>query len=161
MSRMIRFVAAAAIILIAESPARADLISTVDATSPLAFFPLQSANDSSTVNGYTTTDENGASIVPSNGGPQANAISLNGVNPPATSTPEQVATSLSGGISGAGSIQAWINLASLNSGQIMYIAGESQFGNDFDFQFLGDNSTNEFLCFYSDAGSSTVLLFRR
>jgi hypothetical protein len=152
MSRMLRFVAAAAIILVAESPAHADLISTVDATSPLAFFPLQSANDSSTVNGYTTTDENGASMVPSNGGPQANAISLNGAN---NATPEQVATSLSGGISGAGSIQAWVNLASLNSGQIMYIAGESQNGNDFDFQFVGDNATNEFLCFYSDAGSST------
>jgi Concanavalin A-like lectin/glucanases superfamily/PEP-CTERM motif len=145
-------VAAAAISLVAASSAHADLISTVDGTNPLAFFPLQAASDTSTVNGYTSTTQNGASVVPSNGGPQANAISLNGVN---NGTPQQVSTSLSGGISGAGSIMAWVNLSSLNGQQIMYIAGESQNGNDFDLQFVGVNSTTEDLCFYSDAGPST------
>lgn len=143
---------AAVLGFVGASSARADLISTVDATNPLAFFPLQTANGTSTVNGYTSTADNGASVVSSNGGPQTNAISLNGVN---NSTPEQVSTSLSGGINGAGSIMAWVNLSSLNSGAIMYIAGESQVGNDFDFQFTGNSSTVENLCFYSDAGSST------
>lgn len=132
--------------------ARADIISATDATIPIAFFPLQSSGEGSTVNGYATTYNNGATDVPSNGGPQANAVSLNGVN---NSTPEYVSTTLSGGINGKGSIDAWVNLASLNGGAIEYIAGESQNGNDFDFQFTTATSSSENLCFYSDAGSST------
>ncbi|MGA8907786.1 MAG: LamG domain-containing protein [Acidobacteriaceae bacterium] len=142
----------AAVALMGSLPAHADFVASVDATTPLAFFPLQTANGSSTVNGYTSTDENGAAIAASNGGPQANAISLNGVN---NGTPQYVATSLSGGINGSGSTMAWVNLASLNGGATEYIAGESQNGNDFDLQFTGNSSTLENLCFYSDSGSST------
>jgi hypothetical protein len=154
--RFLTSAAVAAVALMTALPAHADLVSTVDSTNPLAFFPLQSANGPSTVNGYTSTDENGASVTSSNGGPQPNAISLNGVN---SSTPEYVATSLYGGINGAGSISAWVNLASLNNGAIEYIAGESQYGNDFDFQFTSNSSTLENLCFYSDAGTSTCAAF--
>lgn len=145
------FPAVVAASLVAVS-AQADIISATDATNPLAFFPLQSPGEGSTVNGYTTTYNNGASDVPSSGGPQANAVSLNGVN---NSSPEYVSTSLSGGITNGGSIMAWVNLTSLNGTAIMYIAGESNNGNDFDFQFQPFNSTTESLCFFTGAAAST------
>ena len=67
-------------------------------------------------------------------------------------TPQYVSTSLSGGIPGAGSMMAWVDFAELPStaGAYFYIAGESQSGNDFDFQFQNDNS----LYFYTGGGEN-------
>jgi len=139
-------------VVVAASSAHADTVSYADSTNPLAFFALQSQSQGSTVNGYTTTYNNGASTVPSNGGPQPNAVSLNGDN----SSPQYVSTSLFGGVNGAGSISAYINLAAgLNGGQVEYIAGESQVGNDLDLQLVNSSPGVESLCFYTDAGSST------
>lgn len=61
-------------------------------------------------------------------------------------------TTLSGGIAKAGSIMAWVNLATLPSdkGRILYVAGESEYGNDLDLQFEQDNS----LRFYTASGSN-------
>jgi hypothetical protein len=138
-------------IMLAASSAHADIITYANSTNPLAFFPLQSSSQGSTVGGYTTTYNNGAADTASGGGPQANAVSFNGVN---NSTPQYVSTSLSGGIGGSGSISAFIKLAG-PTGSIEYIAGESQNGNDFDLQLVPINTTTADLCFYTQAGSDT------
>ena len=134
---------------------RADFVSTVEATNPLAYFRLDSTNAPSAVNGYTTTYMNGATTTAPGGGaplvgyPNNAAVQLNGNN----STPQYVSTSLSGGIPGTGSIMAWVNLAELPStaGTFFYVAGESQVGNDFDLQFQNDNR----LYFYTGGGENT------
>ena len=130
--------------------AHASVESAILATSPLAYWPLQVANGSSLVNGYTSTDQNGAAVVSAGvGAPESNAMSLNGNN----TTPQYVSTSLSGGIPGTGSMVAWVNLAALpsTSTATYYVAGESQNGNDFDLQFQSDNK----IYFYTGAGEST------
>lgn len=131
------------------SLAKADFVSTVDSTNPLAYFRLETANGSSQVNGYTTTYQNGASVASpgiATGEPSNNYVSLN------NASQQYVSTSLSGGVNTAGSIMAWVNLAELPStaGTYFYVAGESQIGNDFDLQFQNDNN----LYFYTSGGSS-------
>ncbi len=134
---------------------QADFVSTVESTNPLAYWRLDSANSASTVNGYTTTYQNGATTTPSGGGapltgyPANAALSLNGND----ANPQYVSTSLSGRIPGAGSIMAWVNLAALpsTSGTYFYVAGESQVGNDFDLQFQNDNK----LYLYTGGGENT------
>ena len=129
--------------------AKADFVSTVDSTNPLAYFRLETANGSSQVGGYTTTYQNGASVASpgiATGEPSNNYVSLNNANQ------QYVSTSLSGGVNTSGSLMAWVNLAELPStaGTYFYVDGESQVGNDFDLQFQNDNK----LYFYSAAGSS-------
>ena len=134
---------------------RADFVTAVEATNPLAYFRLDTANANSAVNGYTTTYMNGASSTPPGGGaplagyPTNAAVQLSGNN----TTPQYVSTSLSGGIPGTGSMMAWVNLAELPStaGAYFYIAGESQNGNDFDLQFQNDNR----LYIYTGGGENT------
>jgi len=138
-----------ALVLSGPSLLKADLISTVDSTNPLAYFRLESANSSSEVGGYTTTYQNGASVGSpgvATGEPSNNYVSLN------NASQQYVSTSLSGGVNTAGSLMAWVNLAALPSsgGAYWYIAGESQVGNDFDLQFQTDNN----VYFYSAAGSA-------
>ena len=57
-----------------------------------------------------------------------------------------IKTTQMGGIDKAGSIMAWVNLAALpkTEGHILYVAGESQSGNDFDLQFEEDNNLRFF-----------------
>ncbi|MDQ2774616.1 MAG: LamG domain-containing protein [Acidobacteriota bacterium] len=134
---------------------KADFVATVEATDPMAYFRLDSANSTSVVNGYTTTYSGNAGATPPGGGaplagyPNNAALTLDGNN----SNPSYVSTSLSGGIPGAGSIMAWVNLAALPSasGTYFYVAGESQGGNDFDLQFENDNR----LYFYTGGGENT------
>ncbi|HJU17957.1 MAG TPA: LamG-like jellyroll fold domain-containing protein [Stellaceae bacterium] len=132
--------------------ARADFVSTAVGTNPLAYWTLQSQNDASVVSpNYSSTDENGATVVPAGpGAPQANALSLQGNS---TSSPQFAETGLSGGIPGQGSMMAWVNLAALPSvaGRIFYVSGESQFGNDFDLQLQTDNR----IYFYTGSGENT------
>jgi len=47
---------------------RADFVSSVEATNPLAYFRLDTANANSAVNGYTTTYMNGATSTPAGAG---------------------------------------------------------------------------------------------
>ena len=129
--------------------AKADFVSTVDSTNPLAYFRLETANGTSQGGAYTTTYQNGASVASpgiATGEPSNNYLSLNNANQ------QYVSTTLSGGVNTAGSLMAWVNLAELPStaGTYFYVDGESQNGNDFDLQFQNDNK----LYFYSSGGSS-------
>jgi hypothetical protein len=141
----------AGVLLLFGGSAYADYPSTVISTSPVAYFRLEAANDVSQVNGYTSTFQTGATLsLP--GAPicvnNNHAVSLNG-------TTGYVTTSLfGGGISTAGTVAAWVNLAILPSSAptFLYIAGESQFENDLDLQFTQDN----FVRFYFKDSSTNV-----
>jgi hypothetical protein len=125
-----------------------DYVSVVLSTNPIAYFRLEAADDTSKVNGYTSTFQGGASLATPGAPicePNNHNVSLNGA------TSSIVNTSLSGGVTTAGSIAAWVNLAALPSAfnRLLYVAGESHVGNDFDLQFTTDN----FVRFYvSDDG---------
>jgi hypothetical protein len=119
-------------------PPPTDYISVVLSTTPIAYFRLEAANDTSQVNGYTSTFQGGATLA-TPGAPICEAnnhnVSLDGA------TKSIVNTSLSGGVTTAGSLAAWVNLAGLPSAfdRLLYVAGGSQLGNDFDLQFTTDN----------------------
>ena len=113
-------------------------------------FGSEAASDVSQVNSYTSTFQPGAALV-TPGAPICvttnHAVSLNG-------STGYVTTSLNGGASTAATVAAWINLAALPSASptIFYVAGESQFENDFDLQFTQDN----FVRFYFKDSSTNV-----
>ncbi len=137
MSRKILFLGAVAIVAAVPAGA-ADYVTTVEASNPLAYFRLTAPGTPSGVNGYTTTyTATTGTTAPGGGAP----IAADPTNTAATfagnnAAPSEVHTGLSGGIPGTGSINAWINLAQLPSaaGHIFTVAGESQPGDDFDFQ---------------------------
>ena len=111
--------------------------STDISTNPIAYFRLEASSDVSQVNGYTSTFQPGAALaIP--GAPICvtgnHAVSLNG-------STGYVTTSFNGGVGAAATVAAWVNLAALPSAShtIFYVAGESQYENDFDIQFTQDN----------------------
>lgn len=110
-----------------QSSEKTDISAAVKATSPLAYYRLESPKGSSEVGSTTYESVGGAT----NGSPGA---LLNGKD-------AWVKTTQMGGIDKAGSIMAWVKLAALPKSEdhILYIAGESQSGNDFDLQFENDN----------------------
>ena len=119
-----------------------DYVSTVLSTNPIAYFRLEAASDTSQVNGYTSTFNGGTTLA----SPGAPICEPNNHNVSLDGQTGSVTTSLSGGITGAGSMVAWVNLAELPStaGHFLYVAGESHSGNDFDIQF----TTDDFVRFY-------------
>ena len=157
MTRIVKLAGAmiAAATLGAGLPAAAQTYEdTVQSTNPTANFRLSNPTEGSTVGGYTTSWQGSVTTGP--GAPLASDPSntgavFDGVN---SSNPGIITTSLSGNIPGTGSIVAWVNLAALPStdGHILYVAGESQGGNDLDLQFTTDNT----LRFYTGSGENTA-----
>ena len=154
-------VAAAALTVTTAAASQASTYdTTVEAQSPLAYYNFvnsTAAQSASVVNGYTIQLKNGATVAPGTG-PVINGSAVPALALANGSGGAEYATSnsagLNGGISDAGTILAWINLASLPSddGRIFSIAGESAGGDDFDLQI--DNASNQ-LRFYTDGGSYT------
>jgi glucose/arabinose dehydrogenase len=117
-------------------------------TKPLAYFPLNSPKQGSVKNIFSVTLVNGATLAkkgPIETDKRNRYLSMSGT--------QYATTSLSGGISGTGSMVAWVNLSELPStaGQYFYVSGETQSGNDFDLQFQNDNN----LYFYTGQGENT------
>jgi hypothetical protein len=141
---------AAALSLFAGAASAQNYVSTVLGTNPLAYFRLESSPDTSLVGGFAGTFLAGATLA--------------GTGAPICVTPNhsatfdgntgEITTTLSGGVNSTGSIAAWVNLAALPSaaGHVLYVAGESQFMNDFDLQFTTDN----FVRFYVSDNSINV-----
>jgi len=134
---------------------------TVEANNPLAYYNLGQSNATTTidaVNGFTMTLNNGATVQPGAGptinGSSAPALVLNSNTSGTAFAGSGGAKPEMGGISSAGSVIAWINLAELPStaGRIFSIAGTSAGGDDFDLQI--DPSDNQ-LRFFTDSGSFT------
>ncbi len=136
-----------------QSPAPAapkpkpNFVSVVKLSHPLAYYRLEATSGSSAVGtstyssqGGVTSSDLGAPI-----GIEGNkCVLLDGKD-------GWITTTQTGGITTAGSMMAWVNLAALPSdaGRILYVGGESQSGNDFDVQFETDN----ILMFYTASGS--------
>lgn len=137
--------------------AQTDFSTTVENTHPLAFYRLDSSSGSSLV-GSTTYQVTGSAGIATSGAPIATATSrylkLDGKT-------AYITTTQKGGVSGAATLMAWINLVELPSkvGHFFYISGESENGNDLDLQIETDNVIRFFtasggnLEFRVDAGS--------
>ncbi|HTL30412.1 MAG TPA: LamG domain-containing protein [Tepidisphaeraceae bacterium] len=123
---------------------------TVENTPGLLAYYQFSGTTNSSVNGHTGTLTTGASIDALGSGPALaddpsnQALKLDGTNG------NELISSLSSGVSTAGSIVAWFKLSALPStaGRNFYIAGESAPGNDFDVQIQSDDR----VYFYTDSG---------
>jgi hypothetical protein len=115
--------------------AEADFVAAVAASKPLAFYRLTAVSGNSEVGSTTYQGRGGvAAAAPGLFGGNSRAVKLNGRD-------AYVVSTQSGGIAGAVSIMAWVNLDSLPSDarHIFYVAGESQSGNDLDMQVETDN----------------------
>jgi hypothetical protein len=116
-----------------------DFVDAVTATSPLAYFRLNAAGGTDQTGNYTYSDSAMGTSVTTPGAPITGSLvkytSFDGVS-------GAVTTNLSGGITTAASLMAWVNLSALPSSQssFTYVAGESQSGNDFDLQFTQTNA---------------------
>lgn len=132
------------------------------ADNPLAYFNLDSINEPSAVNGYTTTFNGGATVTAPGGGapiasnPSNAGAAFNGTQDPSgygsgpsISTSFGPTTSLT-----AGTLLGWFDLAATpgtgGASGIEYVAGESQVGNDFDVQVQNDDH----LYFYTNGGGN-------
>ncbi len=130
-----------------EANPKSGIVADLKSTNPLAYYRLESTTGSSEVgaSGYksmggVTSSGAGAAI----GAADNKCALLNGKD-------GWISTTQTGGITTAGSMMAWVNLAALpaEARHFFYVAGESQVGNDFDLQFETDNA----LKFYTSAGS--------
>ena len=145
----------AATVSVAATSARgADYITTVENTPGLiGYWRYTTATGAnSSVGGYTGTFDGDAALGAAGTGP---ALADDPANRPVVldgTNNTYVDTNLVGGINQAGSIVGWFNLATLPStaGRYFTIAGESQFGNDFDLQIQNDNH----LYFYTNGGGA-------
>jgi hypothetical protein len=122
--------------------AQADFVTAVTSTHPLAYYRLDGPSGKSQV-GTTTWKSTGGVTSSAPGAPIGASVSkfakFDGRD-------GAITTTQSGGITTAATIMAWVNLAALPSkeGRILYVAGESQSGNDLDLQFEPDNALRFF-----------------
>jgi len=122
--------------------APADFVTTVTSTHPLAYYRLDAASGTSQV-GTTTWKSTGGVTAAAPGAPIGASVSnfakFDGLD-------GMITTTQMGGIGTAATIMAWVNLAVLPSKirRILYVAGESQSGNDLDLQFEPDNALRFF-----------------
>jgi hypothetical protein len=122
----------------------------------LGYWPFTDATQAnSSVNGYTGAFLGSAALGAAGSGPTLaadpnnKAVLLDGSG--------FVQTNLTGQVSNQGSLVGWFfpTILPSTAGRILYIAGESQFANNFDLQI----DTDDHLKFYADtAGSSTNAL---
>jgi hypothetical protein len=124
----------------------ANFVAAVVSTHPLAYYRLDSVGGKSLVGATTykfvggvTSNSPGARL----GGALTYFASLDGRR-------GYILTTQAGGVGASASMMAWVNLAELPSktGRIVYVAGESESGNDLDVQFEADNQ----LKFYTASG---------
>jgi hypothetical protein len=131
----------------AQAGRRRGFVAMVIASQPLAYYRLQALSGNSEVGETSFSSEGGGTSVGPGapiGDPGNRGLRLDGHS--------WISTTQKGGLPHAGSMMAWVNLAELPSGvgHPLYIAGESQGGNDFDMQF----ETDDTLRFYNNGGGS-------
>lgn len=133
------------------------------ATDPLAYFPLNSVNQGSLINGYTTTFNDSLGVTAPGGGapivsdPGNTGAAFSGAQDTSGySSGPSVSTSLaSADPTTASTILAWFNLAALPVSGVDYIAGRSQLDNDLDLQINASDPENvpDELAFYDEANA--------
>jgi outer membrane protein OmpA-like peptidoglycan-associated protein len=118
-------------------PAKGEPPSAVQATNPLAYFRLESLQGKSETGEAQFHTVGGVRSWPggvTSSGPEGHFALLDGYT-------GFVETTQIGGIQSAASVMAWVILGATPSGDrhYFYVAGESQFQNDFDLQFERDD----------------------
>jgi hypothetical protein len=126
----------------------ATFVQSVVNSKPIAYFRLESPTGTSEVGGAAFTSS-GSVTNPTPGAPIGVA---NNHSAAFNNKDGAITTTQAGGVAEAGSMMAWVKLADLpsKSGHILYVAGISQNGNDFDLQFEADDA----LRFFTSAGGS-------
>ncbi len=125
-----------------------NFVQTVKDSKPIAYFRLESTSGTSEIGGaaYTSTSSvtNATPGAPIGVADNHSAVFNN--------KDGAITTTQTGGVATAGSMMAWVKLADLpsKSGHILYVAGISQNGNDFDLQFEQD----DVLRFFTAAGGA-------
>ena len=120
----------------ASGQAVLDYVSTVQGTSGLlGYWRFDAASQAnSLVNGYTGSFQGNAAVGSTGAGP---ALAIDSNNTPLVldGSGDYVQTSLTGNITGAGSVTSWVYLTVQpgTTGHIFQITSQSQVGNDFDF----------------------------
>ncbi len=145
--RWISTIAALACAILSTSAfaAASPFVTAVARTSPSVYFHFDSADERS---GVQMLESRGPIRIESPGVDAASESNkfawLNGMG-------TFFETTQRGGVGRAGSVMAWVKLnkAPGAAGRILYVAGISQSGNDFDVQFEQDNT----LRFYTASGS--------
>jgi len=148
-------IGAAVIFLAAGEVSFGDYPQAVLNSGPVAYWRFESVNDTSLVNGFTSSYQGDATVTAAAGGvplagvPANRALSLDGVG-------DFVSTNLDSEFTFADTYTfvGWIKLSALSStqGRLMVIADKSTSGNDLGLQFITDDSIH----FYTDSGSSTM-----
>jgi hypothetical protein len=128
--------------------AQTDFSSAVLATKPIAYYLLNTTSGKSKVGTSSYAPTGGvAAATPGAGIAGADAkdgcLNFNGKD-------GYVLTTQKGGVGQSASMMAWVNLAALPSRDqhFLYVAGESEYGNDLDLQF----ETDDVLRFFTAAG---------
>ena len=123
-------------------------VTAVVRSSPIAYFRLEASEGRSQTGSQSFRSSGGVSVMDGGVDPGSTSNSYARLN----GRDGFITTTQRGGIGRAGSIMAWVNLAKMpnQTGRILYVAGESQSGNDFDLQFEQDNA----LHFYTASGSN-------
>lgn len=124
--------------------AEADFVTAVTSTRPIGYYRLNKTTGKSEVGATQYSPMGGVTAdAPGPFGGNSKAATLNGRD-------GYIVTTQTGGVAGAASIMAWVNLDALPSTErrYFYVAGESQNGNDLDLQFEND----DVLKFYTAAG---------
>lgn len=125
-----------------------NFVQVVKASKPIAYFRLETTTGTSEIGGgaYTSTSSvtNATPGAPIGVADNHSAVFNN--------KDGAITTTQIGGVGTAGSMMAWVKLADLpsKSGHILYVAGISQNGNDFDLQFEQDDA----LRFFTAGGGS-------
>ena len=133
--------AAIAVATLAHPPAifaqQTDFASAVIATKPLGYYPLDATSGKSQVGATTYSANSGVAV----GSPGAGIAGSSNSFAKFDGTTGYILTTQKGGVGASASIMAWVNLAELPSktGHLVYVAGESEVGNDLDVQFDIDN----------------------
>lgn len=126
-----------------------DFVAAVTATHPIAYYRLSATSGASLAGASQYKSIGDVSAAAGPGAPLGSAsgpyVRLGGKD-------GYLLTTQMGGVGSAGSMMAWVNLASLPADEhrIIYVMGESQSGNDFDLQFEPDNV----LRFYTAGGTN-------
>jgi hypothetical protein len=124
-----------------------EFVQTVTASKPIAYFRLESTSGTSETGGAAYSSKPGVTLSPGApiNVPGNQCAVLNGKD-------GAISTTQKGGIGAAGSIMAWVMLNSLPSknDHVLYVAGISENGNDFDLQFEHDDQ----LKFFTSGGGS-------
>jgi hypothetical protein len=144
----VAFAGVVGLICISLQAAGVDFVGAVGSTNPVAYYRLDATEGRSQV-GTTQYTSSGGVVSARPGAPIGIAnnqfVQLNGID-------GYIATTQNGGVGGAASLMAWVNLASLPSAEshFFYVVGESQVGNDLDLQFENDDA----LRFFTAAGGN-------